>query len=99
MHPQTLFITLLSSLTTTTNAAAIRQANDPHLLDFRTFGAPGCSEDNQGIWTFTESDRGKGCRSFLHDYGVESVQSLLLVDLASGGAREYRSELLFHLHM
>jgi hypothetical protein len=29
--------------------------NDPHIGDIRLFGQPGCSAENQGVWTITQS--------------------------------------------
>jgi len=80
MHLAAIFsaFTLLAAGVT---AAVTQRQNDPHLIDFRTWGGRNCSGENQGIWTFTESDHGR-CRSFQLDYGLGSVQSLTLVDLA-----------------
>ncbi|EON97298.1 putative ec86 protein [Phaeoacremonium minimum UCRPA7] len=52
--------------------AARRQTSDPHIADFRTFGETGCFRDNQGIWTFTQSDL-TGCKTFPDDLLVKSL--------------------------
>ncbi|KAB5584999.1 hypothetical protein GE09DRAFT_1276639 [Coniochaeta sp. 2T2.1] len=69
----------LALLVTTATAAVIQRQNDPHVLDFRTWGSKDCGQDNQGIWTFTESDVTGECKHFA-DYGVV-VNSLSLVSL------------------
>ena len=47
---------------------------DAHKLDFRSFGVSGCLDDNQGIWTLTESANTR-CTRF-----TEAVGSILVVD-------------------
>lgn len=72
--------TILSALAVTfprANAASIPR-QDPHIVDFRTWGSSDCGDDNQGIWTFTQSDL-TGCKSF-SSYGVD-VRSISLVDI------------------
>ena len=49
-----------------------RQTSDPHITDFRTFGETGCFNDNQGVWTFTQSDL-TGCKAFPDDLPVKSI--------------------------
>lgn len=63
------------------NAASIPR-QDPHVLDFRTWASKDSGADNQGIWTFTQSDVTPFCRSFA-SYGADNVQSLTLVDINS----------------
>lgn len=70
-------LAVITALFATTHAASIPR-QDTHVLDFRTWGSSDCGDDNQGIWTFTESDL-TGCRSFA-SYGVD-VQSITLVDI------------------
>ncbi|CAK7232617.1 hypothetical protein SEUCBS140593_008321 [Sporothrix eucalyptigena] len=48
--------------------------NDPHELDFRTFGASGCSAENQGVYTLELSSSGV-CSQF-----VDPIGSLLVGD-------------------
>jgi hypothetical protein len=79
-----LFTTLLSTvsvLAAGAHAGTIKR-QDPHIVDFRTWGQSACSEDNQGIWTFTASQL-TGCKSF-SSFGGGNVQSLSLVDIAEG---------------
>lgn len=79
-------ISLLSVLAAGARAATVKR-QDPHIADFRTWGKAGCSGDNQGIWTFTQS-RVNGCNSF-SSFGVDNVLSLKLVDTSHGCSRKY----------
>ncbi|EPE10902.1 hypothetical protein F503_05997 [Ophiostoma piceae UAMH 11346] len=47
---------------------------DAHELDFRSFGVEGCHDDNQGVWTLTESANTR-CTRF-----TEAVGSILVAD-------------------
>ena len=67
--------------------AARRQTSDPHIADFRTFGETGCFTDNQGIWTFTQSDL-TGCKTFPDDL---LVKSLFAADYNGGCGGESRN--------
>ncbi|KAJ6436750.1 methyl transferase [Purpureocillium lavendulum] len=52
-----------------------------HLADFRIFGAPGCFDENLGIWTVIEGDVKPGdCM----DFNGNSVFSLSNVDISEG---------------
>ncbi|TPX09129.1 uncharacterized protein E0L32_001608 [Thyridium curvatum] len=62
-------------------AAAVTR-NDPHQADFRTFGVAGCSEDNQGVYTLTQSNVGT-CKPFTAPIGSMSVTNNL--------CKQYRS--------
>lgn len=60
---------------------------DTHKADFRSFGAAGCSEDNQGVWTLLESDNNV-CKPFGFTVGSILVasddcsrESILLIHL------------------
>lgn len=72
----------LSLLAIRTNAAAFKR-DDPHVVDFRSFGAIGCDAENQGIWTFTESQATGECITFA-SFGADDVQAVSLVDIKSG---------------
>lgn len=78
MHLPSILTTLTIAWTTATAASIPRQ--DPHILDFRTWGSKDCTTDNQGIWTFTLSDLEPPCKSFA-SFGAFNVQSLSLVDI------------------
>ncbi|OAA67929.1 hypothetical protein SPI_00124 [Niveomyces insectorum RCEF 264] len=54
--------------------AVLSSRNDPHEADFRTFGAPGCSAENQGIYTLTLSNTDQ-CQPF-----ADPIGSVLVVD-------------------
>ncbi len=47
---------------------------DAHKLDFRSFGVAGCFDENQGVWTLTESANTR-CTRF-----TEAVGSILVAD-------------------
>ena len=63
-------------------AAVLKERIDAHIVDFRTYGAPGCRAENQGIWTFTQSQL-TGCMSFA-SFGEQSVEAGLLIDITPG---------------
>lgn len=72
---------ILSALTLGATAATIRTArSDPHIVDFRTFGATGCSEENQGVYTYVKSDLDK-CFQFSE---TDVVESLFVSDITKG---------------
>lgn len=75
-------IASISLLAIRANAAALKR-DDPHVVDFRSFGAIGCYAENQGIWTFTESQATGECISFA-SFGADNVQAVSLVDIKSG---------------
>lgn len=80
MHLRPILAALAFTFTSASAASIPRQ--DPHVLDFRTWGSKDCGEDNQGIWTFTQSDITAHCKSFA-SYGADNVQSITLVDIDS----------------
>lgn len=79
----TLAAAILSSsslvLATPTTPAA---RDDPHIVDFRTYGAPGCFEANQGVYTYTQSNLDICYQFGIH--GEEPVGSIFVVDIVDG---------------
>lgn len=67
-----------------------RQTSDPHIADFRTFGETGCFNDNQGVWTFTQSDL-TGCKAFPTDLPVGSLFASDY-NAGCGGEQKIKSE-------
>lgn len=67
-----------------TTAATIPRQSDPHIVDFRTFGAPGCFAENQGVYTYEQSDLDI-CRTF----SAEPVGSIFVGDITDGCFREH----------
>ncbi|CAK7227186.1 hypothetical protein SCUCBS95973_006458 [Sporothrix curviconia] len=55
-------------------AADVSARNDPHELDFRTFGAEGCSAENQGVYTL-ELSQASTCSKF-----ADAIGSLIVTD-------------------
>ncbi|KAL1865136.1 hypothetical protein VTK73DRAFT_5461 [Phialemonium thermophilum] len=78
----TLFVPLSALSLALGAAAAAVPRQDPHIADFRSFGLPGCAQDNQGVWTFTQSQL-TGCQTFA-SFGDADVQSLLVGDISDG---------------
>ncbi len=70
---------------------ALAARSDPHKLDFRTFGASGCSAKNQGVYTLLQSDAG-ACRPFAEPIGSLLVGDNLCTCQSSGS-------LFFLLHL
>lgn len=68
-----------AALISGSQAAAIPRQSDPHVVDFRTYGQPGCSAANQGVYTYTESQIG-ACIAFTED----TVQSVFVTDITEG---------------
>lgn len=64
------------------SAATIQARQDPHIVDFRTFGLPGCFEQNQGVYTYLQSDLDK-CFQFST---TDIVESLFVTDINDGCA-------------
>lgn len=62
------------------SAATIQTRNDPHIVDFRTYGLPGCFEQNQGVYTYTQSQLNQ-CYQFST---VNIVESLFVLDINDG---------------
>ncbi|KAI1099113.1 hypothetical protein F4804DRAFT_94075 [Jackrogersella minutella] len=56
MHPTSTLIGLIA-LASDSQALVVPRI-DPYVGDLRTFGQPGCSADNQGVGTFTQSMTG-----------------------------------------
>ncbi|KAF3764870.1 hypothetical protein M406DRAFT_70615 [Cryphonectria parasitica EP155] len=80
------FITAILALAATTSAASItRRQSDPHMIDFRSYGAAGCSADNQGVYTYEQSDAST-CFPFSTELDVESV---LVLDITLSGCSFY----------
>lgn len=79
MQFSSLFLAATAALISGSQAAAIPRA-DPHIVDFRTFGQPGCSADNQGIYTYTQSETGT-CYPFSD---VDTVRSIFVGDITEG---------------
>lgn len=73
----------ITALVLGTTAATIPRQSDPHIVDFRTYGAPGCFAENQGVYTFEQSDENI-CRAF----AVEPVGSIFVGDITDGCFRE-----------
>lgn len=70
-------------LGTATAATIPRQTSDPHMVDFRTFGAPGCFAENQGVYTFTQSGLNI-CRTFAD----ATIGSIFVGDITDGCSGE-----------
>ncbi|CAK7229669.1 hypothetical protein SBRCBS47491_007329 [Sporothrix bragantina] len=49
-------------------AAGVSARQDPHELDFRTFGVEGCSAENQGVYTL-ELSQSNICYQFVDPIG------------------------------
>ncbi|ROW11454.1 hypothetical protein VMCG_01515 [Cytospora schulzeri] len=60
-------------------AASIPRQSDPHIVDFRTYGQPGCSADNQGVYTYTQSELNT-CHAFVDT----TVESIFVTDITDG---------------
>lgn len=82
MQFSNLFLTVAVLVTGSLAASIPRQ--DPHIVDFRTFGQPGCSEDNQGIYTYTKSQLDT-CYPFSSSLTVESIY---VGDITDGCSRK-----------
>lgn len=73
----------ITGLVIGTTAANIPRRSDPHIVDFRTYGAPGCFAENQGVYTYEKSDLDI-CRTFV----TEPVGSIFVTDITEGCFRE-----------
>ncbi len=67
----------VSALAASPSVALLQGRQDPHKCDLRTFGQPGCSQDNQGVYTLLLSDSGM-CKQF-----VDPVESLTVIDITT----------------
>lgn len=77
----------IATLATGINAAAFRR--NIHVADFRSFGEPGCSAKNLGVWTVIDDDIVEnGC----NDFNGDVVKSLSLTDINEGYTRESHIE-------
>ncbi|KAG6030431.1 hypothetical protein E4U41_000100 [Claviceps citrina] len=55
---------MLATVAALATAAAGLAIRNKHVADFRLFGQPGCSRDNEGIWTVIDDDFRPGeCKS------------------------------------
>ncbi|KAH6885214.1 hypothetical protein B0T10DRAFT_91196 [Thelonectria olida] len=61
------------------SASASPVARETHISDFRLFGEPGCSAQNEGVWTVLNTDLDK-CTGF----NGEVVKSVTLTDINKG---------------
>lgn len=77
----------LSALVLHTTAVTIPRQNDAHITDFRTYGAPGCSADNQGVYTITTSGLNI-CQTFADP----TIGSVFVVDITDGCSGELTNE-------
>lgn len=85
MHSATLLFPLAALVLRTTTAATIPpRQNDPHIVDFRTYGAPGCFAENQGVYTYEQSDLDV-CRTFVD----ATIGSIFAGDIVDGCSREF----------
>lgn len=75
------FTVALVSLVTVATAASVPRQSDPHMIDFRSYGAAGCFAENQGVYTYEQSDAGT-CIEYPSELDVESI---LLVDITIDG--------------
>lgn len=92
--------TIITTLAALASAATItplatkeetrRQVSDPHVVDFRTYGAPGCFDDNQGVYTYEESNVG-----ICYEFVDVPVESIFVTDITDGCSGEFFSLLSF----
>ncbi|KAI9166554.1 phosphatases II [Paramyrothecium foliicola] len=73
MHASAIF------LSATTAAAAVLVRQDPHVGNFRLFGAAGCLDKNQGVWTVTQSGVTADCNDFRGNV-VKSLTNNFIVE-------------------
>lgn len=66
-----------------TTAVTIPRQSDPHIVDFRTYGVAGCSDENQGVYTYLQSDENI-CRTFVDS----TVGSIFTLDITDGCSRK-----------
>lgn len=87
MHATTLLLVPAAALALGVRGASIHRPrqNDPHVVDFRTFGLPGCDEQNQGVYTYLQSDLGT-CFPFST---TDVVESLFVTDINAGCSGEF----------
>lgn len=68
----------ITSLILGITAATIPRQSDPHIVDFRTYGVAGCLDENQGVYTYLQSDENI-CRTFA-DSQIGSIFTLDITD-------------------
>lgn len=72
----------IAALTSTASALTVR---NKHVADFRLFGAQGCSQRNEGIWTVIDDDfKPDECKSL---NGLPAT-SILNVNISPGCQRK-----------
>ena len=73
----------VTALAAGSNALTMRQ-DDPHLADFRLYGADGCQDQNLGVWTVVQSDlAASNCTVF-----DDAVKSVSVTDIVPGCTRD-----------
>lgn len=82
MHATGLLLAPLAALALGARGASVHRPrqSDPHVVDFRTFGLPGCDEQNQGVYTYLQSDLGT-CFPFST---TDVVESIFVTDINAG---------------
>lgn len=73
----------ITSLILGTIAATIPRQSDPHIVDFRTYGVAGCLDENQGVYTYLQSDENI-CRNFADS----QIGSIFTLDITHGCFRK-----------
>ncbi|KAJ4394273.1 hypothetical protein N0V93_003490 [Gnomoniopsis smithogilvyi] len=68
----------ITALVLGTTAATVPRQSDPHIVDFRTYGVAGCFDENQGVYTYLQSDENI-CRTFV-DSQIGSIFTLDITD-------------------
>ncbi|KUI60442.1 hypothetical protein VP1G_07642 [Cytospora mali] len=79
MQFSSIFLAAATALFAGSQAASIPRQSDPHIVDFRTYGQPGCSADNQGVYTYTESQL-----NTCYTFSESTVESIFVVDVTEG---------------
>lgn len=72
-----------AALISSGSQAAVIPRQDIHIVDFRTFGLPGCYEQNQGVYTYTLSGT-----NICYDFADETVESIFVADITDGYSRK-----------
>lgn len=87
MHATGLLLAPLAALALGARGASVHRPrqSDPHVVDFRTFGLPGCDEQNQGVYTYLQSDLGT-CFPFST---TDVVESIFVTDINAGCSGEF----------
>ncbi|KAK7745419.1 hypothetical protein SLS53_002916 [Cytospora paraplurivora] len=68
-----------AALISSGSQAAVIPRQDPHIVDFRTYGLPGCYEQNQGVYTYTLSQT-----NICYEFVDETVESIFVNDISDG---------------